>query len=91
MDKNDKIFTLVYTSLMINQNEMHGFQILLLKHVPIIIKIKQMLIKTDKQMWKRKYSKLQYVWCRVFIIKPYEKLCLEFGVTLGKHLMSIKN
>ena len=50
MDKNDKIFTLVYTPLMIKpiRDEIHAFQILVLKHVHIIIKIKQIVIKTDK-------------------------------------------
>ena len=48
----DKILTLASC----NKYKIYPFQILLLKHVYIIIEIKQISIKTDKQMSKRKYS-----------------------------------
>ena len=55
MDKMTKYSHLSIHPLWLNQTEIHAFQILLLKHVHITIKIKQILIKTDKQMSKRKY------------------------------------
>ena len=42
--------------LYLNQYKIHAFQILLLKHVHIIIKIEQISIKTDKQMSKKIFN-----------------------------------
>ena len=62
MDKKEKnIHTYLYTPYNLNQYKIHAFQILLVKHVHIIIKIKQISIKTDKQMSKRKYSIHKYI------------------------------
>ena len=53
--KTQNIHTCLYTPYNLSQYEIHTFQILLLKHVHIIIKIKQISIKN-----KCKKENIQY-------------------------------